>query len=371
MALHDYVIPPARDTKGDPQKEDTLLGYLREVRQDGMTFLKTQRAYPDIDRAFRILQGPRDERMPKTLSRAHCNRLKRQIREVVAMESNLRPMWGYKTDNEKFTQHNEVLNKMMRSWFHGTFADRGIRSGVQWANVAGTGYLSPIWERDYWAPGRGDIRLHDYGPHDVLPFMLPKSHRLQDAYSVTMVVETPIHQAHAMYPVYRDKIVPDKDRIGLMQRGMEKVRKFVSPALSAAGIPGETHVTTFPTVEIYYTYVLDPAVNVTGKPIRMGRQGSNWEYEVPFIGQDIPADVNNAAGQALYRKATFEDAQMYPLRRLIKWTNSCVMEDDSSPWWHGKVPLVKITVDDWPWDYLGYSLTHEGASLQEDRKSVV
>lgn len=366
----DYRLPLPWDEEGNPTKEDAKLGWLVEGIQQGTDFLKSQRAYSNIDQAIDLLYGPDDERLPRTLSRLHVNRMKRQIREVVATMSNIRPVWTYSCDNKQYETQTLVLKKMRDAWWHSTFADRKIREAIQYACVEGTGYVSPIWEKDYWVTGRGDIELHSYGARDVLPIQLPRSHDLQKAYAVIIRVETPIAMAHAMYPLHADRIFPDRTQPGWLRRGAKRVQRFLSPVLNLADNERDREVTC-PTVDIYNVYILDTTVNNTGKVLAMGEPGTNWAYTVPYVGMDIPAGFNDPQGRPLLRKATWEDSLIYPMRRLFIGTKSAELRDGPSPWWHGMVPLVKVTMDDWVFEYLGLSLVRDGASIQNSRNRLM
>ena len=69
-----------------------LLGRLNDGRTQGETFLQSQRGYEDMDQAIDIIAGTNDRRRPASLSRISPNVLKRNIREIVASLSNIRPM---------------------------------------------------------------------------------------------------------------------------------------------------------------------------------------------------------------------------------------------------------------------------------------
>lgn len=368
--MSDYRCPPLWNDKGEPTDEKVTLGWLNEAIQEGTNFLKSQRGYGDIDRAMDILAGPGDERIPQALSRVHSNRLKRQVREIVATLSNLRPIWNYKTDNKELADQGALLGKLVKAWYHTTFADRSIREAVQYAAVEATGYISPIWERDFWATGRGDIKLYTYGAKDVLPVQLPRDGNLQRAYAVILKTEVPIALAHAMYPLLADRIVPDRTRPTWLRQGLKKLQRFVSPALQLTDQDREREE-SWPTVDIFNTYILDLSINKTGRVIPMGKPGTSWSYTVPYVGMDIPSGVNDTAGHPLYRKATWEDALLFPARRLMIATKAVVLEDGPSPWWHRKVPIVKFSLDDWPWSYLGFSALRDGASIQAARNRIL
>ncbi|MFH1743264.1 MAG: hypothetical protein ABIH23_30020, partial [bacterium] len=223
------------------------------------------------------------------------------------------------------------------------------------------------WERDFWSAGRGDIALHVYGPEDVLALQIGRGGNLQRAYVVILRTEVPLAEAHFMYPEYADRITAVREQPGWIKRGMKSVQKYMAPALNVSRRPGAggSDNIPYPTTDIYNAYILDPSINVTGKPIPMGEPGTSWQYDVPPLGADIPSGILNSAGQTLYRKATQDDARMYPLRRLMTATSNCVLYDDTSPWWHGKVPLVKFVMDDWPWEFLGFSLTRDNSTIQD------
>lgn len=366
----DYRCPPMWGDNGELTKESTILGWLTTALEEGTNYLKSQRGYGDIDRAWDILAGPGDERIPQALSRVHVNRLKRQVRETVATLSNLRPMWSYRADNKDFDDQAGILNKLLTAWYHNAFADRGIREGLQYAAVEGLGYVSPIWQRDFWATGRGDIALHSYGAKDVFPIQVPRDHDLQRAYAVAIRTEVPIAMAHAMHPEFADRIKPDRERPTWLRRGLKKLQRFVSPALQVTEHDREREE-SWPTVDIFHTYILDLSINKTGKPIPMGPPGTSWSYIVPYVGMDIPTGMRDSSNHMLYRKATWEDALLYPGRRLLIATRNVKLDDGPSPWWHRKVPLVRFTVDDWPGMYLGFSAVRDGASIQACRNRLL
>src|SRR6266446_8811197 len=174
----DWKIPAEYNKEGTQTTSDRKIGWLREAVSEAESFNRTQRSYIDMDRALDVVAGvsASDTRQARSLSGVRVNRAKRNVRELVATLSNLRPMWGYKNDNHDYDQHALILNKMVNAWWHSTFADRAIRRALQYAFVMGAGYISPVWRRDYWSTGRGDIHLNVYSPRDVLFVQLPSDH---------------------------------------------------------------------------------------------------------------------------------------------------------------------------------------------------
>jgi len=361
-----YLVPDRSE------REDTKLGFFKEQLDDAESYLKSQHSYKDIDKAIEIIEGRGSEKTLKNMSRIHQNIVKRDMREQVATMSNMRPLWGYKTDNPDYAHLAQVQNKMLQAWYLNTFADRTIRKALQYAAVC-KGYVSPYWKNDFWFTGRGDIALKAYGPRNVFPYQMGNDHDLQSTYIVTIRDEVPFAKACTIYPLHIDKLSPDRSTPTWLRRGARRVQKFLSPVLDRFG-PGrgrESDETTFPTVDIYRSYVLDTTYNDSDREIEMGAPGTKWNYKVPAYKSDIPAGIYDSAGRMLSRKATIEDCLLYPLRRLVIWTNQGIIYDDTNTDWHAKVPLVSFEFDDWPWNYLGASMIHEGESSQETRTALM
>jgi hypothetical protein len=375
----DWRCPPAYTAQGDLTTSDRKLGWLREAIGEGEQFLKTQRAFMDMDRALDVIAGvsPSDSRQARTLSGLRINRAKRNVREIVSTLSNLRPMWGYKNDNKLYDSHSVVLNKLVNSWWHNTFADRRIRQALQYAMVMGTGYISPVWKRDFWNAGRGDIFLNVYGPRDVLFVQLPSNHDIQGAYAVIIRIRTPIHVACAMWPTLADKFAPTYVASGALRRGMGRVTGFVTPILRRLGggqNRREEDDTPFPMLDIFHTYIMDPSINLGPDPIVMGEPDTNFSYEVPVYQSEVETTQRDPkTGQRLMRKVSRDEAMLYPARRLLIACPECNLEisDGPSPWWHRKVPVIGFTPDDWPWEVCGYSPLRDMAPIQGGVNSLI
>lgn len=361
----DWRVPFKLLPDGSPMPESKILGWCKEATEQGENYLKSQRGYGDIDKAIDIISGITRERRPKSLSKVRYAKVKRSIKEIIATASTLRPIQAYRTDNPLMHKNAEVLNKLSVANWYNTFADRKLREAFQWAAVGAKGWISPVWSKDFYTLGRGDIELKVYGPRDVLPIQIGRDHDIQRAYAVTIKVETPIAQAAAEYPGFVDRMRPSRNRASWLRKGIQAMERYLSPALNVGGPQKkEGEPGSFPTVDINYTYVMDTSINTTGQTISLGKPGTSWYYTVPALGSDIPTSSRDSqTGQPLIRRATEEDSMLYPLRRLIVWTDGVVLYDDTSPWWHGKYPLVGFSFDDWTWDFLGFSLIRDVADM--------
>jgi len=101
-----------------------------------------------------------------------------------------------------------------------------------------------------------------------------------------------------------------------------------------------------PSSTVYTVYLHDGARNNSGRTILMGdfdqdgRPANNWSYEVK------PGD------------------QKYPRGRRIIATRSAVLKEGPNPFWHGMFPLPKLTLDPWPWTFLGKAPLWDNLPLQ-------
>jgi hypothetical protein len=344
---------------------DSIKGWLSEAKQDGETFLKQQRSWADIDKGVAIIAGDMQKSL-KNMSDIHVPMVKRAVRETVATLANMRPLWAFKTDNDDQHKTETVLNKMLRAWYFNPFVRHSFRSSLQYATGCGLGWASPVWGTH--PNGQADIVLDVYGPRGVVPYGMSPDNDIQKAYVVTLIRETPLQLAMQDWPLQLDKIVPNRGVASWMKKGQGRVQRFLSPLLNAFG-PGSgkdrSDTNPFPTVDIYHSYILDASINQTGHVIKMGDPGTRWEYDVPVYGSQIDTGTKDEKGNPLYRLATAEDAKMYPLRRRIIWTDLGILKDNTSPWWHGKVPAIPFFTDDWPWDFIGYPMSRDGSSIEK------
>jgi len=354
------------------EDEKTKISWVQRMLEQGEGYLARQRGFEDIETAKQIIAGD-DRRRPSTLSQLKVNRVKRQVREVVATLSNIRPLWGYKSDNQEYDQQTEILNKLILSWWHTSFADRAIREALQWAAVCGTGYVEMTWERDLWTTGRGDATLKVHGPKDVIPFHIGRDNNLQRAYAVAIRKEVPLSVAHAMWPSKAHLIKADYEAPTWLGKTAQSVQRFASPVLNAVGVGNVSRAEPrpFATVDIYDIYVLDFSINTTGKDLCMGEPDTNWYYEVPYLGKQVGTGMFSPTGEEVLHTVGEEEARLYPRRRLITCTREHVIADGPSPWWHGMVPLVQFRLDDWPWEFLGGSLVKDTASINDSNNSIL
>jgi len=355
-------------------KEDEKRGWLTEAIKEGAAQISLSRAHIDLESAAALIAGLTDEEtIPEGLSKIHVPEVKRCIKEIVGTLSNFGTLGVYSNDNKLYDQHTNILHKCLESWWQCSFADRQWRSAIQHAAVFGTGYLSPVWTRNFWTLGRGDVELKVYGVDEVYFIQLPRNGDHQKAYAVIFKDELPFNVVLAQWPEFADKLSENHGTATWLGKGRRAVEKFLSPVLQAFGVgtsPREEEG-GFPTIDVYSAYILDTTINMGPESVTMGKPQSRWEYGVPAWKSDIPTGNYDISGHPTYRKAEAEDALLYPFRRRIVGTDTCILEDDTSPYWHGLVPLVKVRLDDWAWEHLGYSLIHDVKSIEDSNNKIL
>lgn len=353
-------------------------GWLLEAVQQGNAWLGAQRPVSEWTSVLELLSATGENQF-EGQSNAHYNKSERIARELVASIGSFRHEGEFKPNALKSLYDiAQILNKCDEAWSRSTHSYLATRGILQYAVTKGTGYGVQTYDPHLYGPHRGDIKLEAFDPADITFLQLPRDHNVQRAYGVLIRYEMPINLAKMVYSrtnrTFAEQLTPDRDTPNWLGRGLEKVQRFLAPALRVAGLRPNDSRASFPTVDIYHLYTMDYAINDSGIPMTMGALGSNWQYIVPSLGDMVPTNVRNPnTGQMFTRPADLGDAMMFPLRRLSIFSRSVPYPcyDGSSPWWHGMVPVVKLRFNDWPFEALGRSLIGTIRSMQSSVSNIM
>lgn len=343
-----------------------ILSWLQAALSEGNAYIRSQpAAQQDLTKAIDIVTGEiaKEYRLPNELSKTFVNTIKKDIRENVAILYDIRPTWTYEANSSKvpdWMAQAKMLNQCSRWWYVNTFADEKLKSMLQLGCVQGTGYISPVWKPDFYRLGSskflGDIDLKTYPYDSVLPIGINRDFNLQEAYAVVIKDEMDIRRAKMIWGEKAHLIKPDREA-----GSFSAIKTYAKTALEI--MKGAQSPQSSPTVDIYYIYIDDRTINPLTYSIPMGTPGTSWAYNVPYYNQEIP-DTSFTSGLRNTKKAGYNDCLLFPNRRLIICTRNVVLYDNTSYWWHGQVPIIKYSPDQWIWSYLGYSLATEALSLQ-------
>lgn len=342
---------------------------INQVR-DGRDYASAEPGAAQLEESIRILTGRPDEKLAAKqrdgrYSSLSTNRLKRNIREMVNALSDIQWTPGFHSDSNDTQGQAELLNRVGYSWFVDRFIDLKIKKGVQWMAICPRGWLEICYRQLPGERGKSEIDLIPRSAFEVVMTGVPESGDHQEAYTVTIIKDMPVYLAHATWPDDTTKLVPDRET---PNGWVEKAKTVFDSVFS--GTP-EKATAKNPTVRLYYQYVLDLSVNRTGSPVKIGydKDGKEtpWSYIVPPVGGMIKSGYDSN-GTPVYKAATHDQARLFPNRRLIVFTEKDTIYDGPAFDWHGKVPLVKLSADSWPFG--DFSMVHDVSSIHNTVQEI-
>ena len=358
------------------EADDTKkLAFCKQAIESGIRWNEEQCSSNNVQRSLDILSGKTGGSVSGKWASITTGDLKRSVREIIETLADIRPFWGYQTDNDAFRAEANMMNKVTKAVYLESFVDRSIRDALQFAAISGAGFIYPYYSRSKFGSGEGEFVFKALGQPDVLPVQLPRDKCYQKAYIVTLAIPFGIADAHARFPLFQDKLRPfAKKRYGKTAGG-EQRRGYDQNRWRMHSL--ETQLEQF--TDIFFTYILDLRINYgsvdeqgnpilddegnpIGKELAMGQEGTSWFYKVPWVGQMIERFED---GRMVTRPASEDDCRVYPQRRLMISCDSALMYDGPAFDMHGMVPLVPFYLDDWAWEGTGYSLFRGTADTQD------
>lgn len=355
--------------------DEVKLAFVKRCINQGISWFRDSNRSMNLTRAMDILAGRTGGKVSTKWANFTTGDLKRGVLEIVEALSDIRPYWGYSTENKSFLAECNMMSKVAKSIYMESFIDRAIKDALQFAAISGAGFIYPFYSRSKFGMGDGEFIFMALGQPDVLPVQLPRGRNYQNAYIVTLVVPMGVAEAHARFPEFQAQLKPfgEKTYARTPSGGAERAYDQNRWRMHKIGQKKEQFC------DIYYTYVLDLRINYgevdetgkpildengnrVGKPLEMGEPGTSWAYTVPFVGQMITRFED---GKTVTRPATEDDCRVYPYRRLLISCNEALMYDGPGFDWHGMVPLVPFYLDEWAWEDTGFSLFQGTANTQD------
>jgi hypothetical protein len=355
--------------------DDVKHGFVKRCIDQGITWYRESNRSTSLTRAMDILAGKTGGKVSTKWANFTTGDLKRGVLEIVEALSDIRPYWGYSTENKAFLAECNMMSKVAKSIYMESFVDRAIKDALQFAAISGAGFIYPFYSRSKFGMGDGEFVFMALGQPDVLPIQLPRGRNYQNAYIVTLVVPMGVAEAHARFPDFQKALKPFGEKTYARTPSGNNERSYDRNRWRMHQLGSKKELFC----DIYYTYVLDlrinygevdeqgnpvlgPDGNQIGKPLEMGQAGTSWAYTVPYVGQMI---TRFEGGKNVTRPATEDDCRVYPYRRLLISCNDALMYDGPAFDWHGMVPLVPFYLDEWAWEDTGFSL-FQGTSNTQD-----
>lgn len=358
-------LPADSDSSGSGTSapNDPRIPWLISKVDEGEAFLQAQPGYSKIARAIEAINTSPDEdssALPSgpRLSKTRTNRIAKIAEDLAAMLTDIKPFWDYSVANRRFEQHAQIFGKLATFWYQRRNIDLRWSDGIKYYCVAGTTYLHQYYDSEL-----GDMACRAEDPRNVIPHDPTDYDSLESCRGFTLKRKVPTSYIKDRYGV---EVAADSDGSSktMLSRLGQLASDIISPIhawVKANSTSSSPSLPRIPTVWLYQTYLKDHRTNsredlgdsFTNQPIQMGQfnedgtPATNWSYVVE-VGQPL-----------------------YPHRRLIVWVGNRVVYDGPSFYWHDQFPLIKLTLNPWPWSWFGKAPVWDLLSLQDSLNGLL
>lgn len=349
-------LPDIRTDEAKPGSKDyRIIEWMDDRLKIGQRFVEASVGYDKIEKAIDAIFAYEREGagsyLPTThhrpLSQTRVNLVGDIAEELTGLLTDTRMFWNYATANPKYEQQARLSNKDAEDWYTSRFIDLRIGDVVRYYTACGTGYAHLYYNRRL-----DDMMIEAEDPRHVFPIDPVSYHTLQDALGA--IVRKP-RSVDWVKREYGKDVKADIGGVGIFgwfnrAIGGGSKQKHSGPLSKRAGddegIPG------LPTVFVNTCYLKDNRVNKTGKDAYLGKWEDGkpvdqWSYSVP-------------SGEPLY-----------PFGRMIVWGGGALLYDGPSPYWHGQIPLIKLTLNPWPKSWLGKAPLWDILPLQASENALL
>lgn len=340
-----------------PGKDDyphRVIGFFKEAVEEGDAFLRAQVGYNKIAEAIAAIMSDNQDMRVSNLSGVSSNHVAKAALDLTAGMTDVKPFFEYKTYNKRYEKHSAMYGKAAQHiWLQGML-DMKFGDVVRYSEAGGTG-----WAEQFFNPETQMIDLRALDPRDVLPIRPATSLSIQDAYGVisrqSKTVNYVRYLCRSVYncPEEAAKIVPDRDG-SMVSLSLRNTR--VGNLLDKIGSPFRERLfgnrphqeaPRIPAVDLFTAYIKDETINKHNYDVQMGQFNddgtprNNWSYIVK------------------------PNEPLYPGKRMVVFTGTAILYDGPSIYWHGLFPFCKLTLDPWPWTWLGKAVLWDLLPLQK------
>lgn len=348
MADERESLPPSDYEKG-------VLGYLNEWLEEGEPFLQAQTGYDRIQQGIDQVMGKTRDLKPSALSSTSLNQFGKCANDLASLMTDVKPFWEYRTSNSRYSTQQANMGKLATHWWLYRHQDQRLADIIKYCLVGGSSYAHIDWNPDL--PGDGDLEMIAEDPRDVIPIRPNGNESIQNALGGMIRRSRTVNYLKRRYPTKAHLIVADADAsaqtMALNSTRAGRILEALggSPFLDRLwGRRAAADLPRIPSATVYTVYLRDNAKNNTSQTILMGdwaqengewKAQNNWSYEVK------PGEAK------------------YPRGRCIIATRTAVLKDGPNKFWHGMFPFPKLTLDPWPWSFLGKAPLWDLLSLQK------
>jgi len=355
--MAESLVPP-QDASDYP-----LLEYFKTAIEEGDAFLLAQKGYNKIPEAINAIMGDNQDLRVANLSSVTSNHVGKLATDLVAGMTDVKPFWEYKTYNKRYEQHTNVYGKVSQHiWLQGML-DLKFADVVKYSIAGGSG-----WAELYWNTETQTIDLRAWDPRDVIPIRPTASLSIQDAYGVIKRRSTTVNYVRYLCnevygcPEKAGLIKPDRDG-SMVSLSLRNTR--VGQLLDKLGNPFRERLfgnrphqeqPRIPAVDLFEAEIKDETRNEKSYPVKMGQ----------FYEKDDPDGQYKAGDPRNNWSYIVEPGEkLYPGKRLVVFTSTARLYDGPSIYWHGMFNICKLTLDPWPWSWLGKAVLWDLLPLQK------
>lgn len=336
-----------------------LIGWLTEAVSEAESYLAAQPGWDQIGSAIDAVMSQDETLRPDSrsvLSSTRTNRIAKIAEDLAALMTDTKPFWDYSVANRRFEQHAAIYGKLATFWYQRRNVDLRLADVIKFYEVGGTGYLHL-----YWNPETEDIEPIAEDPRNVLPIRPLGNESLESCLGVIVKRKVPVNYIRDKYGV---DVRSEED--GSATTWLTKMRDSAADVVSPiwqfrkGGNSSDKELPRIPTVTLYTCYLKDDRRNTrkdmgiryTGQAVYMGqweegRALNNWSYKVE-VGE-----------------------KLYPNRRMIVWVGQHLIYDGPSYYWHGHFPLIKLSLQPYPWSWLGKAPIWDLLRLQKSLNKLL
>ena len=359
-----------------------FLSWAEIAIEEADCFLRTQNGYDLFQDAIDAIDGDlRGDLAQSMLGGVTYNHFGKVALDMVANQTDIKPFWDYRTFNPRYQAQAQIANKLAQAWWGGRHISLRFSDVIKYALPMGTGYAHQVYDAFNSGFGGGyqggDLDLLPEDPRDVLPIRPGSFLSIQECAGVMIRRERTVNWIRMKYGDAAIGVKADREgsiaqlnkntRYGKLMSQMGLRSGFMDNLVSSLGIGrSQAKPLNVPSADLFTLYINDSSVNTSGSGVWMGLlngQKTNWSYYVPTVGElyngQIARDDENGP------------CRLYPRKRQVIFTRTCRIYDDTSIYWHGMFPLAKLTLDPWPWSWLGKAPLKDLLPLHRELQKVM
>jgi len=336
------ALPPLPEGVEIGSRDWETITWCNAKLKEGERFVEASPGYdkiqPALDFLFHLESTTGASYVPSNsggLSQTRVNYVGKIAEDITAMLTDTRVFWNYTCRNPKYQEQARQANQRAEDWYSDRLIDQRMADAVRIYTYAGSSFLHMYYSRRV-----DDIMIEAEDPRCVFPVEPNSYHDIQE--SLGVIIRKP--RTPSWVEMEYDKIVApdigDPGLFGWFKRALSSVSssKKTGP-LARKEHASDDAIPSMPTVFVNTMYLDDRRTNSKSKTVYMGdwqfseleepKPKNQWSYKVP------------------------PGAPLYPFKRMIVWTTSCMLYDGPSPFWHSMFPLIKLTLNPWPKTWLG------------------